>query len=113
MRVSNVEDIPKYWHGTRSLEITERNEDGVRARMRFAFGGSGDAEIKADASRRALTVSYVSGPFRGVQEVVVTRDEVAATWDVKFTGAFRLLSGWNESHFRSGTKHALERLIER
>ena len=109
-RVSNIPDIPKYWHGTKSLDIVRTEGDTVFARVRFAFGGSGEARISVDRRSRTLTIRYVSGPFRGEQVISVLAGEVSATWDVKFVGFFRLLSGWNEAHFRSGTKHALERL---
>ena len=109
-RASAVEDIPKYWHGTRSLEVVGEDKGVVRARVRFAFGGSGEAYIFADEEKRMLTIDYRSGPFTGKQVVAVGDNSITATWDVKFRGVFRVASKWNESHFRSGTVHALERL---
>lgn len=111
-RVSNIAKIPKYWHGTKSLEITRLEGDTAYAKVKFAFGGSGEAKVSVDGQRRTLTIEYISGPFRGEQVVSVRGDEVSASWDVKFSGLFRLFSSWNEAHFRSGTKHALERLVE-
>lgn len=109
-RVSAVVEIPKYWHGTRTLEVTGESEGVAHARIKFAFGGSGEADITADQARRTLTIHYTSGPFTGKQTIEVGDGRVAAMWDVKFRGAFRLASRWNEGHFRSGTVHALERL---
>ena len=110
-RVSAVEDIPNYWHGTRSLEVLHRGEGPTRVKVRFAFGGSGEADISSDEARRILTIVYRSGPFSGEQIVRVDEDAVVAAWDVEFRGIFRLASKWNEGHFRSGTVHALERLV--
>jgi ribosome-associated toxin RatA of RatAB toxin-antitoxin module len=110
-RVSAVEEIPKYWHGTRSLVVVGGNEGKVHARVRFGFGGSGEADISKDEEKRALTIDYRSGPFTGKQIVVVGDESITATWDVKFRGIFRVTSKWNEGHFRSGTVHALERLV--
>ena len=110
-RVSDIDAIPRYWHGTKSLEITGREGETVSARVTFAFGGTGEAKISADQSSKTLTISYVSGPFRGDQVVSIRGSELTAMWDVKFAGLFRLVSRWNESHFRSGTRHALERLV--
>lgn len=109
-RVSDVAEIPRYWHGTRSLEIVGAEGEATRARVRFAFGGSGEAKISADDGKKTLKIEYLSGPFKGEQVVSVSEDGLTATWDVRFSGAFRLLSRWNETHFRSGTRHALERL---
>lgn len=109
-RVSAVGEIPKYWHGTRTLEVVGERGGVAHARVKFAFGGSGEADITLDEEKRMLTIDYTSGPFTGKQTVEVGDAQVVATWDVKFKGVFRVASKWNEGHFRSGTVHALERL---
>lgn len=109
-RVSSVAEIPKYWHGTRSLEIVGTEGGATRARVQFAFGGSGEARISTDHAKRTLRIEYLSGPFKGEQVVSVAEEGLTATWNVRFSGVFRLLSSWNEGHFKSGTRHALERL---
>jgi ribosome-associated toxin RatA of RatAB toxin-antitoxin module len=114
-RLSDVERIPEFWHGTRSLQIVGRESKGpgketVKARAKFAFGGSGDVEITADAETKTMTSNYTSGPFKGAQVVKVVGNAIEAKWDVNFTGVFKLTSSWTGGHFRSGTVHALERL---
>ena len=108
-RVRDVDAIPTYWHGTRELRVTARG-DAVSADAVFAFGGKGREEITVDDRTRTMTVKYLSGPFTGTQRVSVADGEVEAEWDVSFRGAFRLVGPLNASHFRSGTRHALERL---
>ena len=110
-RASAVSDIPKYWHGTRSLEVVESVGGAVRVKVRFAFGGSGEASIYTDEQKQTLTIDYTSGPFVGKQIIAVDDNSITAVWDVKFRGVFRMASKWNEGHFRSGTVHALERLV--
>jgi len=109
-RASTIEEIPSYWHGTKTLEVVSREGKTVHAKVRFAFGGSGGADILADEEKKTLTIRYTSGPFTGEQVITVSDGSISAKWDVRFRGVFRVASGWNENHFRSGTKHALERL---
>ncbi len=113
-RVSDIDRIPEYWHGTRSLQIATRDERQgrvvVKAGSKFAFGGSGEVEITADDASKTLTSNYTSGPFKGVQVVRVVGNAIEARWEVNFTGLFKLTSGWTGGHFKSGTRHALERL---
>jgi len=109
-RTSSVEEIPNYWHGTRSLTVVGESGGVVHVKVKFAFGGSGLADISKDEEKRVLTIDYRSGPFTGKQVVAVNDTTITASWDVKFKGAFRLASRWNEGHFKSGTIHALERL---
>ena len=110
-RASSIEDIPKYWHGTSSLRVVEERQGGARVRVKFAFGGSGEADISKDEARRTMEIDYLSGPFKGSQTVTVDDDKIVAGWDVNFSGVYRLASRWNRGHFRSGTVHALERLV--
>lgn len=117
-RMSDVERIPEFWHGTRSLEVVgretdERGVERVRARTRFAFGGSGEARITVDPSTKTVTWEYTSGPFKGEQTARVAGRTAEASWDVRFNGLFKLTAGWTAGHFRSGTVHALERLCGR
>ncbi len=114
-RLSSIERIPEFWHGTRSLQILGRKtgaqgRESVRARAKFAFGGSGDVEITVDAANMTVTWDYVSGPFKGVQTARIVGKAVEARWDIRLNGVFRLTAGWTAGHFKSGTRHALERL---
>jgi hypothetical protein len=114
-RLSDIERIPEFWHGTRSLQIIGRDSAGtgqerVKARAKFAFGGSGDVVITTDAAGMTLTSDYTSGPFKGIQVVKVVGNAIEARWDVNFTGLFKLTSSWTGGHFKTGTHHALERL---
>jgi len=110
-RASDVEAIPRFWHGTKSVRIVETKSLGsLDVVVNFAFGGAGKASVVIDNTLRVMTIAYYSGPFIGTQKIAVTDEKITATWDVKFTGFFKLVSGWNERHFRGGTVHALERL---
>lgn len=114
-RLSAIDRIPEFWHGTRSLQILEREpalsgRQSVKARAKFAFGGAGEVKITADDATMTLTSDYVSGPFKGRQEVKIAGRAIEARWDVNFTGLFKLTSSWTGGHFASGTRHALERL---
>jgi ribosome-associated toxin RatA of RatAB toxin-antitoxin module len=109
-RMSDVEKIPEYWHGTKSLRVLERKEGKVVAAARFAFGGSGRVEITTDADSRTLLQRYLSGPFTGTQTVRIVGKRLEARWDIEFHGLFKIGSGRTAGHFRSGTVHALERL---
>jgi len=114
-RLSDVDRIPEFWHGTRSLQVVSRGpksggRETVKAKAKFAFGGAGEVEITADEPAMTLTSDYKSGPFKGTQVVRVVGNAVEAKWDVNFTGLFKLTSSWTGGHFKSGTLHALERL---
>lgn len=108
-RLSNIESIPTYWHGTRELTASQSGAK-ITADVVFAFGGKGKAVIMVDEAGRTLTLDYFEGPFKGRQTVAVKGNAVEAEWNVAFNGIYRLLGPLNASHFRSGTRNALRRL---
>jgi len=109
-KVSDVERMPEYWHGTKSLALIE-SSDGTRMFLaKFAFSGSGKVRISTDAGTKTLLLEYLSGPFTGTQTARVVGKRLEARWDIKFHGIFRIGSGRTAGHFKSGTVHALERL---
>jgi len=111
-RAAAIEEIPNYWHGTRSLKVVGGSGSVVRVKVTFAFGGTGEADVSTFESSRTVTLDYQSGPFTGKQTIVVGDGLVTAKWDVRFRGVYRLAAKWNEGHFRAGTVHALQRLTE-
>lgn len=110
-RLSNLQTIPTYWHGTREFAATESGGKVV-ADVVFAFGGKGKAEVTVDEGERTFILDYVEGPFKGRQRTIVKDNVIEVEWDVTFKGTYKVLGPWNASHFRSGTRHALARLCE-
>jgi hypothetical protein len=110
-RLSDVERIPEYWRGTKSLTVLEKI-DGTKliAAAKFAFGGTGKVRISIDAASKTLLMEYLSGPFTGTQTVKMVGKRLEAKWDITFHGIFKIGSGRTAGHFKGGTVHALERL---
>jgi ribosome-associated toxin RatA of RatAB toxin-antitoxin module len=111
-RVSDIPRMPEFWHGTKELKVIAVDNGRTKARVRFAFGGSGTVEIEVQETSKRLLVHYVSGPFTGLQEVDVQEGKIKVVWEIKFGGVYRIASGWNEGHFKEGSRHALERLCD-
>ena len=110
-RLSNLETVPLYWHGTKQFAAS-KSAGKIVADVVFAFGGKGKAEVIVDASSMTFTLDYIEGPFKGKQTVTVKDGAIEADWNVDFRGVYRVLGPWNASHFRSGTRNALARLCE-
>ncbi|MDA4132776.1 MAG: SRPBCC family protein [Thaumarchaeota archaeon] len=110
-KVSDVERMPEFWHGTRSLKVLSRDGGKMKIKAKFAFGGTRDVDVTVDDATKTLSLNYSSGPFSGVQSVMVAGNTVEAKWDIKFNGVYRFVENKMAGHFQSGTVHALERLV--
>ena len=62
-RASNLEAIPRYWHGTKVFRVTRRGQLRSTADVVFAFGGKGRAKATVDEGDKTVTIHYVEGPF--------------------------------------------------
>jgi len=111
--ISNVEDIPKYWHGTKKLKVTSKAENTIYADVQFAFPGpfnKGKVKITVNDADKEVRMEYIDGPFTGTHRIKISNGEVISDWDIEFKPLFKLIESWNENHFKQGTEHALERI---
>jgi uncharacterized protein YndB with AHSA1/START domain len=109
--VSQVENLPKYWHGTRELKVVKKGSE-YNGEVKFAFGGRGRIKVKLDESKRKVIIEYLDGAFTGSQIISVNKGGLSATWDIHFRGIFKVFGKVNADHFASGTSNALARICE-
>ncbi|MBB5254327.1 SRPBCC family protein [Sulfurisphaera ohwakuensis] len=103
--------IPNYWKGTRELNIREVSKNIYEGEVRFAFPAKGKVKIEVDDNSRRITISYLSGPVKGKHEIEIKDKKICSNWNVELSLLFRFREKWTEEHFRSGTIHALERIV--
>lgn len=109
--MKNVKDIPNYWKGTRELNVKEVQKGVYEGTIRFAFPSSGKVRIEVFEEEKKIRINYLEGPVRGVHEIYVTHDKICSSWKVNLSPLLRLFERRVEEHFKSGTEHALERII--
>lgn len=103
--------IPKYWKGTRELNIKEVENGLFEGEIRFAFPSSGEVRIIVDENKKSVTINYLSGPIKGVHEITVEPNQICSKWNVELSIFLKPFEKKTEEHFKSGTINALERII--
>ncbi|ACB39162.1 SRPBCC family protein [Pyrobaculum neutrophilum] len=114
-KMSDVENMPRYWGGHREVKILERRGSLLLAQVRFAFPGplnKAMAEVYIDGGRREVVMRYLKGPFTGTVVNYVRNNVVGSIWDVRLHPLFRIAKPWIENHFRKGVEHAVEQLTQ-
>ncbi len=110
-RVKNVEEIPKYWHGTRDLKIIKRDGGTYYVKVKLAFPGSSYYDAIITLLDNGIKIDYLSTTFfKGVQQNFVTEKELVSVWELELTTLGSLMKGWIINHFKEGTLHALMRI---
>ncbi|BDC00227.1 SRPBCC family protein [Saccharolobus caldissimus] len=109
--VKNVNSFPKYWHGTRELNIKEIRKNVYEGTIRFVFPTSGKVRISIYDNERKIIIEYLDGPFTGRSVIKVENRAIISEWEVNMKGFYKLFEKWNKKHFKEGTINALERII--
>ncbi|ARM75223.1 SRPBCC family protein [Acidianus manzaensis] len=107
-----INSIPKFWKGTRELNVKETSKGTYEGTIRFAFPSTGKVKIIVNDNDKTLTFQYISGPIKGFNIVKVDKNQISSRWEVSMSLILRLMEKRNAEHFKLGTEHALERIIE-
>ncbi|WP_069808028.1 hypothetical protein [Vulcanisaeta thermophila] len=117
-RLSDVESIPKYWHGHREVTVIERRGNSYYVRIRYAFPAPrnlniGHAWINVDNKTKTLTFNNVDGPVRGVIKAYVDEagKALVCEYDVDITWWQIPMKWWVRKHFMQGVRDALDRIV--
>ncbi len=110
--IDKWEDLPKYWHGIRTINMAPAGMFLVR----FAFPGEGKMSYICDRGTSCCTENYHSGPFTGFKRIEISKDgsgsKITAKWDIHLSLRLLILKGFITRHFRQGTENALKRISQ-
>ncbi|AWR96743.1 SRPBCC family protein [Acidianus sulfidivorans JP7] len=109
---SDINSIPKYWKGTRELNVKQISKNVYEGSIRFAFPSTGRVKIIINEADKTLTFQYLSGPIKGFNVVKVSKNQISSKWEVSMSLLLKIFEKRNAEHFKLGTEHALERIIE-
>lgn len=115
--VSDIDDEPEYWHGTREV-INLRREGNVTERVIVQnFMGTRVEQRVTLNPKESVDVDYLKGTTVGRKSVRIvgagdSKCVVRASWDVHFTGFLLLITPIIRNHIVKGTENALARIKE-
>jgi ribosome-associated toxin RatA of RatAB toxin-antitoxin module len=115
--VSDVDNEPKYWRGTKSIKNISRKENVVEREVVIAFKDSKCKETVILNPKRSVTVKITDGPMYGTKAIMLypissdsTRIDVH--WDIKLKGIMGIFTNMIRKHIAEGTNQAVERISQ-
>lgn len=113
--VSDVDNEPYYWHGTKSVLNKTREGNTLEREIVQNFRNARITQRVTFIGNDSVITEYLKGPTVGTKRVSVEsrgpRSQVVrASWEVRFTGMLRLASPVIGGHVIRGTESALERI---
>ncbi len=113
--MSNIDNDPVYWHGTKSINNIRRSENTIEREVVIAFRNSVCKETVSLEPMKSIATTITDGPIKGRKTVTlhsVGEDNtiVDVEWDIKVKGVMSLFTGVVRKHILEGTEAALDRI---
>ncbi|MGC8572772.1 MAG: hypothetical protein C0171_04360 [Caldisphaera sp.] len=109
--ISNIPDIPKYWHGHREINIVKNDKKSIEALVKFVFPSVAKVRYEINYEKKEVVAYYLDGPFKGISKLRIDNNKLINEWDIRFSGLFKLISHWETNHFKKGSEDALNRIL--
>ena len=114
--VSDIDNEPKFWKGTKEIRNISKIGNIVNREIIIAFRDQKCMqEVKLEPKER-IEVRFTKGIIDGTKIITLTaKDEktiMKAKWDIKLTGMMGMFTGMIKKHIESGTEQALQNIKE-
>ncbi|MGH9922049.1 MAG: type II toxin-antitoxin system RatA family toxin [Nitrososphaerales archaeon] len=111
---SDMDNEPKYWHGTKSVKNLKVDGNTINREVVIAFKNSKCMETVVLNPKKSVEVQITDGPMKGSKVITLNdiggKTKVDVVWDIKLTGMMSMFTGMVKGHIEQGTKDALERI---
>ncbi|MFB5627570.1 MAG: type II toxin-antitoxin system RatA family toxin [Nitrosarchaeum sp.] len=114
--VSDIDNEPKFWKGTKEIRNITKNGNMVTREITIAFRDQKCMqEVKLHPKERIEAI-FTKGIIDGSKIITLTvKDEktiLKTKWDIKLTGMMGMFTGIIKKHIESGTVQALQKIKE-
>jgi len=110
--VSDLDNEPKFWKGTKEIRNISKEENKVTREITIAFKDSKCMQEVTLEPKRKIHAVFTKGIIEGTKTIelipVENTTEVEVTWDIKLSGLMGMFTGMVKKHIKSGTDQALE-----
>lgn len=114
--VADVDNEPKYWHGTKTVKNISRTGNTIEREVTIAFKDSKCRQTVVLNPKRSIEITITEGPLKGTKVVTLSpsgdRTKVDVIWDIKLAGFLGMFTGMVKKHIAEGTEEALERIAQ-
>lgn len=111
---SDLDNEPKYWHGTKSVKNLNVSGNTINREVIIAFKNSRCMETVVINPMKSIAVQITEGPMKGSKTITLSdlggRTRIDVVWEIKLSGMLSVFGGMVKGHIEEGTKDALERI---
>lgn len=114
--VSDIDNEPKFWKGTKEVRNISRDENLVKREVTIAFRDQKCLQEVKIYPKEKIEARFTKGIIDGEKIIsLVRKDEktiLSTFWDIKLTGVMGMFTGMIKKHIKSGTEQAMQTIKE-
>jgi carbon monoxide dehydrogenase subunit G len=114
--VSDIDNEPKFWKGTKEIRNISKKGDVVNREITIAFRDQKCMQEVKLQPKEKIEAVFTKGIIDGVKIITLTTKDgktlLKVKWDIKLTGMMGMFTGMIKKHIESGTVQALQKIKE-
>jgi len=114
--VSDIDNEPKFWKGTKEIRNLSKNGNSVNREITIAFRDQKCMQEVKLQPKEKIEVIFTKGIIDGIKIITLTakneKTVLKVKWDIKLTGMMGMFTGMIKKHIESGTVQALQKIKE-
>ena len=114
--VSDIDNEPKFWKGTKEVKNISKDENIIKREVTIAFRDQKCLQEVKIYPKEKIEARFTKGIIDGEKIIsLVPKDEktiLSTFWDIKLTGVMGMFTGMIKKHIKSGTEQAMQSIKE-
>lgn len=114
--VADVDNEPRYWHGTKTVKNISKSGNTIEREVTIAFKDSKCRQTVILRPKKSVEITITEGPLKGTKVVTLNpsgdKTRIEVVWDIKLIGLLGMFTGIVKKHIAEGTEEALERIAK-
>jgi carbon monoxide dehydrogenase subunit G len=115
--VADVDNEPKYWHGTKTVNNISKDNNKIEREVTIAFKDSKCRQTVLLNPNKSVEIIITQGPIKGTKTITLHpldnyKTQIDVVWKIKLTGFLSVFTGMVKGHISKGTDEALVRIAE-
>ena len=114
--VSDIDNEPKFWKGTKEIKNISKEGNTVNREITIAFRDQKCLQEVKIYPKEKIEARFTKGIINGEKTISLIPKEgktiLCALWDIKLTGMMGMFTGMIKKHIKSGTDQAMQSIKE-
>lgn len=110
--VSDLDNEPKFWKGTKEIRNVSKEGNVVTREVTIAFKDSKCMQTVTSYPKEKIHAEFTKGIINGTKIIRLHPEgnstHLEAAWEIKLSGMMGMFTGMIKKHIQNGTEQALQ-----